>query len=56
VTSRDEHGAELFENSTLRRIFGIKKDEITGGWTKLHNEELQNVLFTKYDKNVQVIK
>jgi hypothetical protein len=27
----------------LRRIFGLKKDEVTGGWRKLHNEELHNL-------------
>jgi hypothetical protein len=27
----------------LRRIFGLKRDEVTGGWRKLHNEELQNL-------------
>jgi hypothetical protein len=27
----------VFENSVLRRIFGPKKDEVTGGWRKLHN-------------------
>jgi hypothetical protein len=29
----------LFENRVLRRIFGPKRDEVTGGWRKLHNEE-----------------
>jgi hypothetical protein len=32
----------VFENRVLRRIFGSKRDEVTGGWTKLHNEELRN--------------
>jgi hypothetical protein len=31
-----------FENRALRRIFGPKRDEVTGGWGKLHNEELHN--------------
>jgi hypothetical protein len=30
----------VFENRVLRRIFGQKRDEVTGGWRKLHNEEL----------------
>jgi hypothetical protein len=30
----------VFENRALRRIFGPKRDEVTGGWRKLHNEEL----------------
>jgi hypothetical protein len=31
------------ENRVLRRIFGTKRDEVTGDWRKLHNEELQNL-------------
>jgi hypothetical protein len=31
------------KNRVLRRIFGPKRDEGTGGWRKLHNEELQNL-------------
>jgi hypothetical protein len=30
----------VFENRVLRRIFGLKRDEVTGEWRKLHNEEL----------------
>jgi hypothetical protein len=33
----------VFENSVLRRIFGPKRDELIGGWRKLHNEELHNL-------------
>jgi hypothetical protein len=33
----------VFENRVLRRIFGPKRDEVTGGWRKLHNEELQDL-------------
>jgi hypothetical protein len=33
----------VFENTVLRRIFGPKRDEVTGGWRKLHNEELHNL-------------
>jgi hypothetical protein len=33
----------VFENRVLRRIFGPKRDEVTGGWGKLHNEELHNL-------------
>jgi hypothetical protein len=32
-----------FENRMLRRILGPKRDEVTGGWRKLHNEELYNL-------------
>jgi hypothetical protein len=33
----------VFGNRVLRRIFEPKRDEVTGGWTKLHNEELHNL-------------
>jgi hypothetical protein len=33
----------VFENRVLRRIFGSKRDEETGGWRKQHNEELHNL-------------
>jgi hypothetical protein len=34
------------ENRVLRRIFGPRRDEVTGGWRKLHNEELHNLYFS----------
>jgi hypothetical protein len=40
LTLREEHRLRVFENRVLRRIFGPKMDEVTGGWRKLHNEEL----------------
>jgi hypothetical protein len=40
LTLREENRLRLFENRVLRRIFGTKRDEITGKWRKLHNEEL----------------
>jgi hypothetical protein len=33
----------VFENRVLRRVFRPKRDEVTGGWRKLHNEELHNL-------------
>jgi hypothetical protein len=36
----------VFENRVSRRIFGPKRDEVTGGWGKLHNEELHNLYST----------
>jgi len=33
----------VFENRVLRRIFGPKRDEVTGEWRKLHNEELNDL-------------
>jgi hypothetical protein len=40
LTLREEHGLRLFDNRVLRRICGPKRDEVTGEWKKLHNEEL----------------
>jgi hypothetical protein len=33
----------VFENRVLRRIFGLKRDAVTGEWRKLHNQELRNL-------------
>jgi hypothetical protein len=38
-----KHRLSVFENRVLRRIFGSKRDEVTGGWRKLHNEEFHNL-------------
>jgi hypothetical protein len=38
--SREEHRLRVFENRVLRKIFGPKRDEVTGEWRKLHSEEL----------------
>jgi hypothetical protein len=42
VTLREEHRLRVFENRVLRRIFGTKRDEVTGEWRKLHSGELHN--------------
>jgi hypothetical protein len=40
----------MFENKVLRRIFGPKRDEVTAGWRKLHNEELRDLYsFAEYN-------
>jgi hypothetical protein len=39
----EEHRLRAFENRVLRRIFGPKRDKMTGGWRKLHNEELHDL-------------
>ena len=44
----------MFENKVLRRIFGPKRDEVTGDWRRLHNEEI-NVLYSS-PNIVRVIK
>jgi hypothetical protein len=43
LTLREEHRLRVFENGVLRRIFGQRRDEVTGEWRKLHNEELHNL-------------
>jgi hypothetical protein len=43
LTLREEHRLRVSENRVLRRIFGPKRDEMTGGWRKLHNEELHGL-------------
>jgi hypothetical protein len=40
---REEHTLKVFENRLLRRVFGPKRDEVTGEWGKLHNEELNDL-------------
>ena len=40
---REERRLRVFENRVLRRIFGPKRDEVTGEWRKLHNEELNEL-------------
>jgi hypothetical protein len=40
---REEHRLRVFESRVLRRIFGPKRDEVTGGWRKLHNEDLHDL-------------
>jgi hypothetical protein len=43
LTLREKRRLRAFENRVLRRIFGSKRDEVTGGWRKLHNEELRDL-------------
>jgi len=40
---REKRGLRKFENRVLRRIFGPRRDEVTGEWRKLHNEELNDL-------------
>ena len=40
---REEHRLRVFENRVLRRVFGPMRDEVTGEWRKLHNEELNDL-------------
>ena len=40
---KEEHRLRVFENMVLRRIFGPSRDEVTGEWRRLHNEELNDL-------------
>jgi hypothetical protein len=42
LSQREEQRLRVFENRVLRRIFGPKRDEATGKWRRLHNEELND--------------
>ena len=43
MTLREERRLRLFENRLLRKVFGPKRDEVTGEWRKLHNEKLNDL-------------
>ena len=43
ICSSAERRLRVFENMVLRRISGPKRDEVTGEWRKLHNEELNDL-------------
>jgi hypothetical protein len=51
---REEHRLRVFENRALRRIFEPKRNEVTGGWGKLHNKDLHN-LYSSRNK-IRIIK
>ena len=51
---REEHRLRVSQNRVLRRVFGPRRDEVTGEWRKLHNEEL-NGLYSS-SNIVRVIK
>ena len=54
LTLTDERRLRVFENRVLRRVFGPKRDEVTGEWRKLHNEELSDLY--PLPNIVQVVK
>jgi hypothetical protein len=43
LTLSEVHRPRVFENKVPRKIFGPKRDDVTGGWRKLHNEELPDL-------------
>jgi hypothetical protein len=43
LSLRKEHRLPVFENRVLTKIFGSKRDEVMGGWRKLHNKELHEL-------------
>jgi hypothetical protein len=53
LTLREENILRVFENRVLRRIFRPKRDEVTGEWRKLHNEEL-HILYSSPDIITQI--
>jgi len=54
LTLQEERKLRVFENRMLRRIFGPRRDEVTGEWRRLHNEELNDLYCSP--NIVQVIK
>jgi hypothetical protein len=51
---REEHRLRVFENRVLSKIYGPKRDKISGNWGRLHNEELHNMYCSP--NIIQVIK
>jgi hypothetical protein len=45
---REEHWHRLFKNRVLRRMFGPKREDVTGDWRKLKLDELHNLYITNY--------
>jgi len=46
LTLREDCRLMVFENRVLRRIFGPRRDEVTGEWRKLHNEDFHGLYFS----------
>jgi hypothetical protein len=61
LTYRVENRLRVFENTALRKIVGLKRDEVTGDWRRLHNEELcklycsPNIVWLKKQKKMRLV-
>jgi hypothetical protein len=56
LTLKEEHRLRVLENRVLRRILGPKRDEMIGGWRKIHNEELHNLYCSPSIRVIRIIK
>jgi hypothetical protein len=54
LTLKEERRLRVFENRVLERVFGSKRDELTGMWRKFHNEKLSDIYSSP--NNMRVIK
>jgi hypothetical protein len=54
LTLREEHTLRVLENRVLRRIFGLKRDQVTGEWRKVHTEEFRDFYYSP--RMIRVIK
>jgi hypothetical protein len=52
VILKQEQRLRVSENRVLRRIFGPKREEVAGGWRRLHNEKLRNLYASLYIINL----
>jgi hypothetical protein len=48
LTLREEHRSRVFENRMLRKIFGNNREEVVGGWRRLHGEDLYKLHATPH--------
>jgi hypothetical protein len=51
---KEKHRQKVFEFRALKRIFGRKRDQMTGGWRKLHNEEFYNLYASSH--MIEIVK
>jgi hypothetical protein len=53
LTLREDHRLKVLERKVLRKIFGLKRDEVTGEWRRLHSDKLHEMYCSQ--KTVRVI-